>query len=211
MPWADVLAFIHEFRRNFRTTGALLPSSRTLARRITGPLHQHVGPKRVLEVGPGTGVFTAEIVRHLGPEDRFDLVEANPAFVSILRRRFDQEPVFRRVRRECRLVEGYAPEAIDGPPYDYVVSGLPLNNFGPEQVEGILSSLIESLVPGGTLSYFEYLYIREAKTAVAGVAERGRLGAVAKVTESFIRRYRSAVDHVFVNIPPAAVHHLRRP
>lgn len=211
MRWSEVLAFVREFHRSFRTTGALLPSSRALARRMAWPLQQHVGPKRVLEVGPGTGVFTAQIVRHLGPEDRLDLVEANPTFVAMLKQRFARDSAFRRVRDRCRLVEGYAPEAIDSPPYDYIVSGLPLNNFEPKQVERVLAALMDALVPGGTLSYFEYLYVRKAKAAVAGTDERRRLSEIAEVTGSFIRRYRAAVDHVFLNVPPAAAHHLRRP
>lgn len=211
MSWSALLAFVGEFRRNFHATGALLPSSPALARRMTGPMRRHEGAKRILEVGPGTGAFTADVVRHLRRGDRLELLEANPTFVAVLRRRFDTERAFRRVRSQCRLVQGYAPDAIERPPYDYIISGLPMNNFEPELVERILTELVDALVPGGTLSYFEYLWIREVKATVAGAGERRRLRAVARVTDAFIRRYRTAADHVLVNVPPAVAHHLRRP
>ena len=38
-----------------QTTGAILPSSRGLARAMTRPMRQAKGPRRILEVGPGTG------------------------------------------------------------------------------------------------------------------------------------------------------------
>ena len=211
MAWSELLVFTREFRRHFHTTGALLPSSRALARRMGAPLARHPGPKRILEVGPGTGVFTAEIVRHLLPDDRLDVIEANSTFVGMLRERFDGEAAFRRVRSQCRLIEGYAPDAIDRPSYDYIISGLPMNNFEPQLVERILGAFITALVPGGMLSYFEYLYIREVKSVVAPRAERQRVRAVAEVTGSFIKRYQTATDQVFVNVPPAIARHFQRP
>ena len=78
--WTDCGAFFRAFRRNFHTTGAILPSSRFLARAMTFDLKGPRRPARILEVGPGTGAVTREIVRHLQDDDRFDAVEINPSF-----------------------------------------------------------------------------------------------------------------------------------
>ena len=45
--------FLKQFRERFHTTGAVLPSSRFLARAMTQSLRDRGSPKRVLEVGPG--------------------------------------------------------------------------------------------------------------------------------------------------------------
>ncbi len=66
-------------------TGAILPSSRKLASRmleLAAP-----GPKAVIvEYGPGTGVFTREILDDLQPGQKFFCVEINEKFAGLLRR-----------------------------------------------------------------------------------------------------------------------------
>jgi len=42
----------------------------------------------VVELGPGTGVFTAAIQSHLGPKTTFLAIEINPDFASALKQRF---------------------------------------------------------------------------------------------------------------------------
>ena len=81
--------FFREFRTNYHTTGAILPSGRSLARALARFVaEQPAGPRRILEVGPGTGAVTSRIVAALGPEDQLDLVELNDRFVERLRDRF---------------------------------------------------------------------------------------------------------------------------
>lgn len=65
-----------------------------MARAMTRPMRQMRKPRRILEVGPGTGAITAEIVRHLRPGDRFDIVEINADFVAYLGQRFRRRPTF---------------------------------------------------------------------------------------------------------------------
>jgi len=69
--------FFREFRHHFRTTGAILPSSRFLARALVRHLRGPRAPSRILEVGPGTGSVTCEIARRMLPGDRLDAVEIN--------------------------------------------------------------------------------------------------------------------------------------
>ena len=57
-----MLTFTRQILRNYQHTGAIAPSSIWLARTMTAPLRHHAGPKRVLEVGPGTGAFTREML-----------------------------------------------------------------------------------------------------------------------------------------------------
>src|SRR5438874_1849512 len=90
--WIECGDFIRESRRHFRDTGALLPSSRFLARALVSELRKWRVPSRILEVGPGTGSVTSQILRHLAPGDRLDLVEGHRPFINMLQWRFMNIP-----------------------------------------------------------------------------------------------------------------------
>src|SRR5438105_1294504 len=93
----DYRMFWRQFRENFHTTGAVTPSGRFLARSLCRYVRGAAGPRRLLEVGPGTGAVTAELVGALGERDRLDLVELNDQFVRHLKERFAHEPAFQSV------------------------------------------------------------------------------------------------------------------
>ena len=204
--WTECREFFRQFRQQYDTTGSILPSSRSLARALTRPMRQHDGPRRVLEVGPGTGAVTQAIVRQLRPDDRFDIVEINARFVDVIRRRFDEEPAFRRRRQQTRLIHAPIQEVEGQGVYDFMISGIPLNNFGTPLVEAIFRSYRRLLRPEGTLSYFEYVAIRDLKRTLIA-AERTRLTALSALLEEKIRRYQVGEEVVVFNVPPAVARH----
>lgn len=201
--------FLRQYRKRFETTGALAPSSRFLARALTRPLEQHGGPVRVLEVGPGTGAVTRRITRLLKPQDRLDLVELNDQFVGVLKRRFTDDPEFHRVADRTTVHQCPIQEFRAEAPYDYIISGLPLNNFPPPLVREIFNVCFKLLAPGGVLSYFEYMYMRPLRRIVSNSAGKQRLTELEIVLQEFLGAHRFRRDWVFVNIPPAWVQHLR--
>ena len=149
--WKECGRFFRECRRQFRSTGAIMPSTRFLARALVSELRKPRLPGRILEVGPGTGSVTKEILRHLKPADRLDLVEVNARFINLLHERFEKEWQFRFYRDQVDLIHS-AVEALPGEGlYDFIVSGLPLNNFPPGTVRTIFRAYGRLLKPGGTL------------------------------------------------------------
>ena len=135
---SELRLFFQEFRRNFHTTGAILPSGRCLAKALARFVAQPDGqPRRILEIGPGTGAVTQRLVSVLGPHDRLDLVELNASFVDCLRRRFESEPAFVAVADRCRVLHLPVEELPGEEKYHLIVSGLPLNNFAVEDVRRI--------------------------------------------------------------------------
>lgn len=206
---SEYATFLSEYRRTFVTTGAIAPSSRGLARALARPLSRHDVSARILEVGPGTGAVTREIVRHVGPEDRLDIVELNERFVELMRGRFASEPDFQKVADQTEIFYMPVQDLPVEEPYDYIISGLPLNNFPPDLVSSILHRLIRLLRPGGTLSFFEYLAIRRVKTVVSPRKERQRLARVGRIVGNYLQEYEREHNIVFLNIPPAVAHHLR--
>ncbi len=173
--------FLQQFWRRYHTTGAILPSGRRLAAALCRYIKDGTGPRSILEVGPGTGPATAEIVRRLEADDHLWIVELNEAFVEHLRSRFENESAFRAVADRCEIVHDAVQNLPNDRRYDLVISGLPLNNFDLELVESLLATFERLLKPGGVISFFEYIAIRRAKAALSGArtasdcrASRGR-------------------------------------
>src|SRR5919198_829556 len=104
MTIQEKLYFLRQLQTSFTSIGALIPTSRYAARMMASECARRAGPRNILEVGPGTGAITAEIVRILHPGDRLTLVELNEEFVAFLRERLEREPEFRRVRDQITLL-----------------------------------------------------------------------------------------------------------
>ena len=207
---SEYSTFIREFGRTFDTTGALVPSGRFLARALARPLRQHPGgPMRILEVGPGTGAVTQEIIRHVRPEDRLHIVELNERFVSVLRRRFAAEPRFHRVAEQTSIFHAPVQDLKADEPYDYIVCGLPFNNFPADLVESIFGHMFDILRSGGCMTFFEYLWVRPLKRLVASREQRRRVVEVGGVLRRYLARYEQAHDNVYLNVLPAVTHYLR--
>lgn len=207
--WTECKQFYRQFREQYHTTGSILPSSRTLARAMTRPMRQRNSPRRILEVGPGTGAITAEIVRQLRPGDQFDIVEINGDFVAYLQQRFAREPDFRRRQAQSRILHRPLQEVPGDHCYDFMISGLPLNNFSLALVEDIYRSYERLLTPEGTLTCFEYVWIRAMKMPFVGESERDRLTKLTHYLEAKIRRHQIGEEIVVLNVPPAVARHLR--
>src|SRR6185436_18579914 len=95
---ADYRVFWRQFRQAYNSTGAVLPSGRGLAvalsrfvrdgeaasaARTNGIFTQSnnaANARRILEVGPGTGAVTVQIIGDMRPQDRLVLVERNAEF-----------------------------------------------------------------------------------------------------------------------------------
>ncbi|HVC94790.1 MAG TPA: methyltransferase [Pirellulales bacterium] len=205
----DYRLFFKQYVRRFRDTGAIAPSSRWLAKALARYVGCQRGPRSVLEVGPGTGAVTRQIVERLGRDDRFDLVEVNDQFVAHLRGRFRDEPAFAAVADRVTIINGPLEELRREHKYDAIVSGLPLNNFAVADVEQILAAFGELLAAGGTLSFFEYVAVRPARAAVSGRADRRRLRGIGRVLTNTLNGNEIRRDIVWPNLPPAWVHHVR--
>ena len=121
-----MLDFLTEALRDFRHTGSVWPSSPVLAKAMTSSIARIEGPRRVLEVGPGTGPFTKAILRKLRAGDQFDMVEINESFCrklekSLLSPYRGRHPQV-AVRLHCAPIE---EAALEGPSVSYTHLTLP--------------------------------------------------------------------------------------
>ena len=117
----DEMQFIRSWIEKPLSTGAVVPSSKALARNMA----RHVDPAAtgpVIELGPGTGPVTAALVDHGIDPARLVLVEFNPDFCRLLRKRYPAATVLQGdAYRLRRLVETTLRE-----PAAAIVSSLPL-------------------------------------------------------------------------------------
>lgn len=201
--------FLNEFRENFHATGSIVPSSHRLAWELTRQVQGEHPPRRILEVGAGTGAVTRALVQALGNDDRLDIVEINTKFVAALEHRFEHDVGFRFARSRTTIhhqpIQEFAGDAV----YDAIISGLPFANFEASLVREILQAFGRLAKPGGTCSFFEYAFLRRARRWVVGAQERQRLAGVGSALDEVFSAYRFDCELVWLNIPPAWVHHLR--
>ncbi len=200
---SEYALFFREFLRNFHTTGAILPSGRQLARALARYVAEPApAPRRIIEVGPGTGAVTRHIIGAMQPSDRLDLVELNQSFVRRLEHRLQTDPHFQSAAERTRVLHCPVEELPRQSNYNLIVSGLPLNNFSVELVEKILQVLLNLLAPGGTLSFFEYIAVRRVKTILSGPAERRRLRGIHSALHNVLKKHEIRRDAVWLNYRP---------
>jgi phospholipid N-methyltransferase len=178
------------FLRSPRTVGAVAPSSRAVAEVMMA----HVDfdrPGRIVELGPGTGAFTAPIVERLASHHEFLAVDIDPAFCDQIQRRWPH--------LDCVCASAEELDAIVADrgmlPIDHIVSGLPFSTLPPHVTQRVLESIAKVLRPGGTFTTFQYVHVHRVPFAAAfrrAVAEKLGGGP-------------PHVRAVFRNFPPAFV------
>ena len=198
-----MLKFVHQAIRDIRTTGSVFPSSPALAKAMTRSLRNHRGAKKILEVGPGTGPFTSAILEALRGHDSFDIVELNNVFCAHLESRI-LKPF--RTRHPSINVKLHAM-AIEAAPleggYDFVICGLPFNNFPLELTQSIFNQLIALMRDGGEMTYFEYAGVRTIKRPFIGSGGREHIRRFDAFRQSTAKAHMVTRQLVVANRPPA--------
>lgn len=186
----DFVQFFRSWIANPLRVAAVAPSGDALSRLITRDIQPDDGP--VLELGPGTGVFTKALLARGVSERDLTLVEYGSEFMRALQFRFPQARVLWMDAAQLGRYEIYA-----GTPVASVVSGLPLLSMSPRKVTSILVGTFSYMRPGGAFYQFTYGLRCPVPRPILD-----RLGLKATLVGRVVR-----------NIPPAAVYKIvqRRP
>jgi phospholipid N-methyltransferase len=181
------LSFFLAWLANPRRVGAIAPSSAALADAMTADLSPASAP--VIELGPGTGVFTRSIIARGIPEHRLALIEYGADFVDKLQRDFPRASVHRMDATRLQHVELF-----DGEHAGAVVSGIPLLLMPAQSLISLLEGAFDRLRPDG--AFYQFTYGPDAPIA-SSVLDRLGLKAM-------------RIGGTLANFPPAAVYRVRR-
>lgn len=193
----DHARFLLAFLRRPASVGSIVPSSPALARAMLDGVHP--GPhEAVLEYGPGTGAFTAEIIKRLagranGTADlsrRYLGIELDAGFVRLLQRRFPQgrfvEASAEHADRHCRAA-GLKRVAA-------VISSLPFASLPTGVQERVVRTLARLLPRGSHFRTYQYLHTYPLPSA-------GRFREMMRRALGPHRRTATVIR----NVPPAFV------
>ena len=160
----DEMQFIRSWFEKPLSTGAVMPSSKALARtmaRYVDP--QSSGP--VIELGPGTGPVTEALVQRGIDPKRLILVEFNPDFCRLLRTRYPAATVVQGDAYRLRRLLG----ALVREPAAAVVSGLPLVTKPLRTRLRLISDAMGLLAPGAPFVQFTYAMVPPIPKALSGI------------------------------------------
>lgn len=200
----NAVSFIFQFINHPITTGAILPSSKSLAKEIVSeiPKDSRASPRLILEVGPGTGIFTDKIIKRMNPQDELHLVEFDKGFCQELKKKYQHIPNVKVFHADIATYN--APE---GKKYDFVVSGLPLNGFRASFVQTVFNKFSSITKAKGKISYFEYLLFPKIKKYFSNESEASNMEQILKIKNKFYTKHRLRQSDVYLNIPAARVIH----
>ena len=142
-------AFFRLWLKDPMRISAIAPSSASLAAAMTASIAPTSAP--VIELGPGTGVFTRALLARGIPEHRIALVELGDEFADALHALF---PLATLVRQDAARLG--SQQFFGGELAGAVVSGLPLLAMTPRQVRRVLEEAFSRLRPGGAFIQFTY-------------------------------------------------------
>lgn len=181
--------FLRKFIRHPREVGALLPSSPRLAEAMVQGISLLPG-EGILELGPGTGVFTDRIYRIIRDKRMYLGIEKEKAFVGLLRERF---PDLTFVAGAAEDSKNYYEQALI-PAVRVIISGLPCAGIGESSLDRLVENLDRLMAPGSLFRTFTYLHSYH----LAGPSHFRR-----RMEEITSRYLRSRV--ILKNLPPAYV------
>jgi phosphatidylethanolamine/phosphatidyl-N-methylethanolamine N-methyltransferase len=178
--------FLRSWFKDPLAVGAVAPSGRALARCITRDIQPG---DRVVELGPGTGTVTREILaRGVRPQD-LSVIERCPGFADLLESEYRGVTVLRGDATEPQA----ALTSLRGR-VDLVVSGLPLTLFSREQKDRLLAECFRLLGAQGAMIQFTY-----GGRCPIGRRDLERQGLIAR-----------CVGFVAFNMPPAFIYRIAR-
>jgi phospholipid N-methyltransferase len=183
------MSFFLEYIKHPFAVGAIAPSGKGLARKMTEPI-DFSAAEVIVEYGPGTGAFTGELIARRRPGAALLLIEQNEQFCAQLGAQFaGAEKVYvlhgsaADVNRHLRAC-GYEKA-------DYVISGLPFTSLPKEVSEDILLATKQAIGREGKFITFQYSLVKR------------------KLFERYFRITRTL--HEVKNLPPAYVLVMQNP
>jgi len=176
-------SFLQQFWKQKKMVGAMAPSSRFLANLMMKNI-DFTKADVIVELGPGTGVFTKRILEKMHPNAVILAFELNDEFFYSLTHIF-KDPRVHLIHDSAEKIEHYLTK-LNLAQADIVVSSLPLAVFPPQLRDAVLDASYKSLRVNG--NYVQFQYSLTSKKHIKRVFEK------------------VSIDFTPFNFPPAFVY-----
>ena len=141
--------FLSEFIKQKKTVGAITPSSKFLMKKMLSKV-DFSKDILIVEIGPGTGVFTQEILSRMTLNSRLISFEINDIFYSQLQAKFS-DPRLILINDSAENIKKYIKEKADA-----VISSLPLAVIPIRIKLNILNEVLAILSDESYFVQFQY-------------------------------------------------------
>jgi phosphatidylethanolamine/phosphatidyl-N-methylethanolamine N-methyltransferase len=150
----DEARFLRSWLERPLVMGAVTPSGKVLARTMASYVDPRT-PGPVIELGPGTGPVTDALIRRGIAQDRLILIEYNPEFCQLLKRRFPKATIIQGDAYDLQeTLSGILTE-----PAAATVSSLPLFTKPMDQRLDLLEAAQDLMHQGAPFIQFTYAVV----------------------------------------------------
>lgn len=175
--------FLKEFFDKKGMVGSVIPSSRFLIQMMLRRI-DFENTKLIVELGPGTGVITDEIIKQLKPNSQLLVIELNDTFYKNLKTRISDPRV--TIKKGCATDLPRFINALVMEKADYIVSSLPLAILPHILRKRIVLDISTHLKPNGSFIQFQYTL------------------QSLKLFKKIFKKV--SIKHCLLNVPPAFVY-----
>jgi len=146
------LAYIKNFIRD-RDVAAITPSSKFLVKRVCKWIDFDT-PRRIVEYGPGTGVFSKYLLENMHDDSELIMIEGNASFVQPLRAYCEGDEravvVHDRAENVRQIMDTHGVERAD-----YVLSGIPFSFLDEDVKHELISRTRDVLTSDGKFLVYQ--------------------------------------------------------
>ena len=187
----------------------MFPTSQWAAREMTRPLQNTRPPRRILEIGAGTGSVTVQILEDMREGDELFICELNPRFMKALRHKLAIDKKFLKYKDQIHFFEGPIQRLPFDGKFDVIVCALPFLNFDRATVEEIFAKLKAVSHSGTVMTYYEYIGLKQLGKVVSSPDRKKRILDVENFFDVTFGKRNEQRRRVWLNILPISVYTIR--
>jgi phospholipid N-methyltransferase len=149
----SALVFARNFFKNPRMLGSVIPSSRFLVNQLLRNVDWE-NARVIVEIGPGVGTISKEILRRMRPDATLLVFEINDDFVAHLRQNFGDTRMRILHRSGAEIGEALAELRLGKA--DYVIAGIPFSIMTEEARTTVLRNCRDALTDRGVMLVYQF-------------------------------------------------------
>ncbi|MEQ9302942.1 MAG: rRNA adenine N-6-methyltransferase family protein [Marinoscillum sp.] len=130
--------FMMEFLKDWKNVAAILPTTSRIGQLIASQI-DFQERKVIVEIGPGTGAISHNIIEKLGPDSTMVLIERNATFVKVLQAKYSSSRVKIIHGEASQMNDILSSQGIEK--VDALVSSIPMTHLSKSDKEAFVASM----------------------------------------------------------------------